>query len=806
MLAKTKPSDHLVIRRVLGGRREDFAVLVERYLPTIHAIAYAHMHNHVDAEDVTQDTFLKAFQFLDTLRDTKKLEGWLVTIARNTCKGLWRSRRREAEAVAKSTPPEGVVTPDVEKEEMRELLRQKLDQLEEGPRETLVLHYFAGKSTREIARILSISRSASKKRLERARKTLSEDLFKEFRLALGPQRAAPRRVSAIMGAIASARVPWEGAVTASSGLTAMGASVMKGGVAMKVFAAAATATLIAGLTFWAGSPEQAVRPESDALSPDRGAVSESVPEPDVLLDELVAESPPGEEADKEPIEEQEEKGVTQKPPRQGSEKATETATPEQEEQGKRPKNAAIEKALNRSITISFETTHLDEVLEFMSEYLKINMVLDARVVAPARLERPDPTTIAAAEPEALIEYTTDGIVPYVKVEKVTVEQALEHVLYPLGLDFIVEPGFIWASTPELIRREVVREPDERYEAYDVEAVLQSLTTIWFEDKHVHEIVEFLSEYADVNIVLDYRVIQPPAEQPVGVPESHPVNERQRVRPAPPYVTDGNVMYVSLTRIALRDALKALLRPLSLAYSAEDGFIWISTGQKIRQEAFKKKDLSGVSPDVVKALAAQVSVDAEPAHISTVLSFLAQETGAAIVIDEQVASTPAARGKFTLNIGPLFKDLKLQSALQALLRQVNLDFCVANNVIAVGAPAVLRRRPVDLERFASATESCVKVHGCADTQTDSQDTLERSEEADFRLYAIVRVPDDGQRALLKTPSEAKWYDTGDTFDHYTVGEINAREQSCEITDNKTGRTLLIFQHQPDESTSSPNEQS
>ena len=78
MLWVNTNQDAQVVRRVLSGHSDDYAVLVKRYLPTVQAVAYARMGNYADAQDVAQDAFFKAFQRLNTLRDTRKFGAWLM--------------------------------------------------------------------------------------------------------------------------------------------------------------------------------------------------------------------------------------------------------------------------------------------------------------------------------------------------------------------------------------------------------------------------------------------------------------------------------------------------------------------------------------------------------------------------------------------------------------------------------------------------------------------------------------------------------------------------------------------------------
>ena len=188
---------------------------------------------------------------------------------------------------------------------------------------------------------------------------------------------------------------------------------------------------------------------------------------------------------------------------------------------------------------------------------------------------------------------------------------------------------------------------------DIERILASPVGIEFENIHLSEIVEFISDGWDVNIVIDDRVVKRPVKPAVAVPGAAPagtpgpypgmppgaapgpypaaapqfgggiggqrpaagrpmspqrqafggLQTQQFGGPAQPgyggqtaynaaalgggYVTDGIVPYINLKDVTLREALKAILRPLNLDFSVQPGFIWISTPQRIREESFEE---------------------------------------------------------------------------------------------------------------------------------------------------------------------------------------------------------------------------
>ncbi|MCH8205245.1 MAG: RNA polymerase sigma factor, partial [Candidatus Hydrogenedentes bacterium] len=174
------PSNAALVRQVLRGRRERFDVLVRRHLSAVYAVAFSFTTNHADAEDVSQDAFLKAYTSLDTLREPAKFEGWLIAIARNSALRAVKKHQRDKEREQEAQVPAAVRTVDPAREELYDLLGEKMEALDEPHREVLMLHYFAGKRTREIAGLLDVSQAAVLKRLQRAREALGGEMIEEI--------------------------------------------------------------------------------------------------------------------------------------------------------------------------------------------------------------------------------------------------------------------------------------------------------------------------------------------------------------------------------------------------------------------------------------------------------------------------------------------------------------------------------------------------------------------------------------------------------------------------------------------------
>ena len=173
MFRSRPPSDDRVVREVLAGERERFGVLVELYLPAVHALAYARTGNHADAEDVSQEAFLQAFQSLDSLREWAKFGPWLMGITRHCASRVTRKARPQ-ETFSEETGGQPAPAADMERRELERMLWDQVRDLDERQREVIVLHYFGGKTSGEIAALLGLSDDAVRKRLERARAALGE--------------------------------------------------------------------------------------------------------------------------------------------------------------------------------------------------------------------------------------------------------------------------------------------------------------------------------------------------------------------------------------------------------------------------------------------------------------------------------------------------------------------------------------------------------------------------------------------------------------------------------------------------------
>lgn len=155
------------------GDRLAYAGLVKVYSRRVFAICVGMLGNIHDAEDIAQQALLKGFREIDQLRDSDQFGAWIGRIARNLCVDFLRRRKREQKAFAeREAASEGG-------SKEYPTLEEALARLPRRYRVALMLYYFDGHSTENIAETLQISEAAVYARISRARKRLRKLLETE---------------------------------------------------------------------------------------------------------------------------------------------------------------------------------------------------------------------------------------------------------------------------------------------------------------------------------------------------------------------------------------------------------------------------------------------------------------------------------------------------------------------------------------------------------------------------------------------------------------------------------------------------
>jgi RNA polymerase sigma-70 factor (ECF subfamily) len=149
--------------------KEEFTDLVLIYQRSMYRFALGILRNEQDAEDAISAAIIKAYEHLASLRNKDKFKTWIMSIIANEAKNMI-SKNSRMQLV------EDVTTFEVEVEENQNDIWGSVMELGEQHRRIVILYYYDGFSTREIARILKVREGTVKSRLSRARQNLKEIL------------------------------------------------------------------------------------------------------------------------------------------------------------------------------------------------------------------------------------------------------------------------------------------------------------------------------------------------------------------------------------------------------------------------------------------------------------------------------------------------------------------------------------------------------------------------------------------------------------------------------------------------------
>jgi RNA polymerase sigma-70 factor, ECF subfamily len=169
--APAQPDDHLV-REVLGGSRDAYAILVRRYERQAHAAAWVIVRDHHAAQDVAQEAFIKAYEQLGRLRQPRTFGVWLLTIARRTAADRVRTKNR---LVFVPTVPDSA-TFDAPAESDADLILTLVASLPSREQQVLLFRYVDSLPVADIAVLLGCPVGTVTKQLSRALSRLRDRL------------------------------------------------------------------------------------------------------------------------------------------------------------------------------------------------------------------------------------------------------------------------------------------------------------------------------------------------------------------------------------------------------------------------------------------------------------------------------------------------------------------------------------------------------------------------------------------------------------------------------------------------------
>ena len=187
----TREQEVQIVNKVLRGDVNAFEKLVVEYEKNVYAITQRMTGNAEDAADMTQETFIKAYNSLSSFRGDSKFSVWLYRIATNVCLDFLRSRSRKPTVSLSVEDDEGEESQlDIADESQspetllergltRDAVRRGLDALSPEYRQILLLREIQGLSYEEIADALSLEVGTVKSRIFRARKRLCTFLVED---------------------------------------------------------------------------------------------------------------------------------------------------------------------------------------------------------------------------------------------------------------------------------------------------------------------------------------------------------------------------------------------------------------------------------------------------------------------------------------------------------------------------------------------------------------------------------------------------------------------------------------------------
>jgi RNA polymerase sigma-70 factor (ECF subfamily) len=185
-----------LVERCLAGDQAAWEQIVRQHRRKVFNLAYKFVGRHDEAEDLTQDIFLRIFKALHTFDRRANFQTWLISISRNLCIDHYRSLRKERATMARDVDASNLspASPDrgpdrqLEQVNLKALIRQALAELPAGLREAVVLRDLQEFSYLEIAERLKLPEGTVKSRINRGRLELARQItrLQETRQAARP--------------------------------------------------------------------------------------------------------------------------------------------------------------------------------------------------------------------------------------------------------------------------------------------------------------------------------------------------------------------------------------------------------------------------------------------------------------------------------------------------------------------------------------------------------------------------------------------------------------------------------------------
>jgi RNA polymerase sigma factor (sigma-70 family) len=183
----TGTPDSEIIQRVLQGDHQFFAEIVKRYQNFVFSITLRYTDNREDAEEISQDVFVKAYRSLADFRGASKFSTWLYTIVTTSCITFLRKKKLDTQSLDNErvfeladSQDSGFRANQVEQKSRVAMVNEAIKLLSPDDAKMITLFYKGEQSLDEIGQIMGIDPNTAKVRLHRARQRLKEKMEKYF--------------------------------------------------------------------------------------------------------------------------------------------------------------------------------------------------------------------------------------------------------------------------------------------------------------------------------------------------------------------------------------------------------------------------------------------------------------------------------------------------------------------------------------------------------------------------------------------------------------------------------------------------
>jgi RNA polymerase sigma-70 factor (ECF subfamily) len=174
-----------LIERILSGDKEAFRLLMEKYQQQVFHVAIGFVHSREDAEDITQEVFIRVYRALRSFKEKSLFSTWLYRITLNTAMNYVNKNRRRnlltdacnsLMSLLNKSNEERDAQQKLETTEIEKNIQKAIDELPEKQRKAFILSKYEDLPQREIAEIMQTSEGAVEQLLVRAKKSLQKKL------------------------------------------------------------------------------------------------------------------------------------------------------------------------------------------------------------------------------------------------------------------------------------------------------------------------------------------------------------------------------------------------------------------------------------------------------------------------------------------------------------------------------------------------------------------------------------------------------------------------------------------------------